>query len=90
MSEKSESVVFLNIQRSYPPGEDLAVSYQCQANSELSPSGRDWVGLFRVGWTSSRDYYTFEWATSPSAESRVVSSAFPYLFMHVKIVRFAS
>lgn len=47
----------------------MKVKYQIEANSELQTSTRDWVGLFRVGWTSSRDYYTFEWAPEPSGSS---------------------
>ena len=60
MSQKRDLVVFLNVQRSYSPQQDLRVGYQRDA--ELKTSSRDWVGLFRVGWSSSRDYYTFEWA----------------------------
>ena len=56
-------VVFEEIRKSYAPGERLEVSYAIQASSELKPATRDWVGLFRVGWSSSRDYYTFEWVT---------------------------
>jgi len=64
MSQKQDSVVFLNVARSYSPQQDLHVCYQRDA--ELKTSSRDWVGLFRVGWSSSRDYYTFEW--TPSVE----------------------
>ena len=60
MSEKRESVVFLNVPQSYPPGEKLSITYRWQ--SDLKRTSRDWIGLFRVGWQSSRDYYTFEWA----------------------------
>lgn len=70
MSEKHDLVVFLNVQRSYPPHQDLQAFYQRDA--ELKPTSRDWVGLFRVGWSSSRDYYTFEWA--PSAEETTKGS----------------
>ena len=62
MTDGKDMVSFLNIQRSYPPGEEMAVKYLIEAGSDLKMSKRDWVGLFRVGWTSSRDYYTFEWA----------------------------
>lgn len=63
MADKRDTVTFTSIQKSYPPGEKLAISYGL--HSELKSSRRDWVGLFRVGWTSSRDYYTFEWAPTP-------------------------
>ena len=61
-------VSFTGIQRSYPPGEEMAVLYL--VDSDLKTSKKDWVGLFRVGWTSSRDYYTFEWASQADPESR--------------------
>lgn len=60
--QKQDSVSFFNVQKSYPPGEKLNIGYTLSA--ELKRSTRDWVGLFRVGWSSSRDYYTFEWAPS--------------------------
>ena len=58
--QKQDTVTFFNVQKSYPPGEKLSIGYTLDA--ELKRSTRDWVGLFRVGWSSSRDYYTFEWA----------------------------
>ena len=57
--------MFEGVSRSVPPGQKLAVTYQCAPG--LTRNSRDWVGLFRVGWTSSRDYYTFEWAPQPPA-----------------------
>lgn len=60
---KMDVVAFIGVLKSYPPGEKLEVSYALQADSDLKPASRDWVGLFRVGWASSRDYYTFEWVT---------------------------
>ena len=70
MSEKRDLVVFLNVQRSYPPRQDLQVFYQ--RDTELKPTSGDCVGLFRVRWSSSRDYYTFEWALS--AEEKMKGS----------------
>ncbi len=55
------SVSFNDIPKNYLPEKDLEVAY-----SLLSPASRDWVGLFRVGWSSSRDYYTFAWAPVPT------------------------
>ena len=60
--QKQDTVAFVNVQKSYPPGEQLKIGYTL--SQELKRSTRDWVGLFKVGWTSSRDYYTFEWAPS--------------------------
>ena len=58
--QKQDTVTFVNVQKSYPPGEKLNIGYAL--SSDLKRSTRDWVGLFKVGWSSSRDYYTFEWA----------------------------
>lgn len=60
---KMDVVVFKDVHQSYLPGEKLDISFSIQDNSDLKPASRDWVGLFRVGWASSRDYYTFEWVT---------------------------
>lgn len=62
-------MTFHDIKRSYAPGEEMEVRYRIEAGSDLKTSKRDWVGLFRVGWTSSRDYYTFEWAPEPNPET---------------------
>ena len=67
VNEAKDMVAFRSIQRSYPPGEEMTVHYLIEADSNLKTSTRDWVGLFRVGWTSSRDYYTFEWAPEPES-----------------------
>ena len=65
-----DNVTFLSVQKSYPPGETLEVAYNL--NDDLKSASRDWVGLFRVGWSSSRDYYTFEWVPSPTDEKKHV------------------
>lgn len=65
-----DSVSFVGIQKNYPPGEMLEVSYSLQEG--LTSASRDWVGLFRVGWSSSRDYYTFEWAPQPTEKKGTV------------------
>ena len=76
MSDTKDMVTFHDIKRSYPPGEQMEVHYQIEAGSDLKTSKRDWVGLFRVGWTSSRDYYTFEWAPEPNPETNKGSVKF--------------
>ncbi len=60
---KKDVVNFNDIRKAYPPTEDLDVHYVLVADSDLKPASRDWIGLFKVGWSSSRDYYTFEWVT---------------------------
>ncbi len=68
-----DSVSFKGVLKNYPPGEKLEVVYSL--NDDLSPASRDWVGLFRVGWSSSRDYYTFEWAPVPTDNKGSVTFA---------------
>lgn len=62
-SPKKDVVMFNDVRKAYPPAEDLDVYYVLVADSDLKPASRDWIGLFKVGWSSSRDYYTFEWVT---------------------------
>lgn len=68
-----DSVSFIGILKNYPPGEKLEVSYTLQ--EAFTSASRDWVGLFRVGWSSSRDYYTFEWAPTPTDHKGTVAFA---------------
>lgn len=60
---KKDVVVFNDVRKAYPPAQDLDIHYALVADSDLHPASRDWIGLFKVGWSSSRDYYTFEWVT---------------------------
>ena len=32
----------------------------------IKPHRRDWIGVFKVGWTSTRQYRAFEWAVIPA------------------------
>ena len=63
MSEPAgDKITFLAVPGAYKTGENVLVTYEVEPNFETNP--RDWVGVFCVGWTSSRDYYTFEWVTN--------------------------
>jgi len=57
-------VVFHNISESYPTGAHVSCRYV--VTSGLEATSRDWVGLYRVGWSSSRDYVYFLWAAPPA------------------------
>ncbi len=72
-NNQTDCVTFKEVLKSYAPGEALSVRYELQ--EDYSPASRDWVGLFQVGWTSSRDYYTFEWAPTPGANKGTVKFA---------------
>ncbi|NXW84546.1 CACO2 protein, partial [Alopecoenas beccarii] len=57
-------VVFNNVEKFYVPGGDVTCQYTLTQN--MVPHGKDWVGIFRVGWKTTREYYTFMWAPLPS------------------------
>ena len=57
-------VIFNSIAEIYSTEGDIECSYTVTAS--LVPDTRDWVGLYKVGWRSARDYVYFEW--SPSAK----------------------
>ncbi|KAM6107874.1 LOW QUALITY PROTEIN: calcium-binding and coiled-coil domain-containing protein 2 [Pterocles gutturalis] len=50
-------VVFNNVEKFYVPGGDITCYYTLTQN--IVPRGKDWVGIFRVGWKTTREYYTF-------------------------------
>uniref|UniRef100_A0A8C3C626 Calcium-binding and coiled-coil domain-containing protein 2 n=1 Tax=Cairina moschata TaxID=8855 RepID=A0A8C3C626_CAIMO len=57
-------VIFNNVEKFYVPGGDVICCYTLTHN--IVPRGKDWVGIFRVGWKTTREYYTFMWAPLPS------------------------
>ncbi|OXB71980.1 UNVERIFIED_CONTAM: hypothetical protein H355_003244 [Colinus virginianus] len=57
-------VIFNNVEKFYVPGGDVTCYYTLTQN--IVPRGKDWVGIFRVGWKTTREYYTFMWAPRPS------------------------
>ncbi|KAM9716166.1 calcium-binding and coiled-coil domain-containing protein 2 [Menidia menidia] len=52
-------VVFTDIPHSYPPSTPITARYTF--NSTVQPNSRDWVGIFKVGWSTTKDYHTFVW-----------------------------
>ncbi|KAL3051822.1 hypothetical protein OYC64_001954 [Pagothenia borchgrevinki] len=53
-------VVFTDTPYSYPPSiPGITCCYTLTA--AFQPNTRDWVGIFKVGWSSTRDYHTFVW-----------------------------
>ncbi|XP_074835236.1 calcium-binding and coiled-coil domain-containing protein 2 isoform X2 [Carettochelys insculpta] len=57
-------VIFNNVEKFYVPGGDITCYYTL--TQHITPRGKDWVGIFRVGWKTTREYYTFMWAPLPS------------------------
>ncbi|XP_072860456.2 calcium-binding and coiled-coil domain-containing protein 2 isoform X2 [Pogona vitticeps] len=60
-------VIFTNVEKFYIPGADVTCHYTL--SQHITPQRKDWVGIFRVGWKTTREYYTFMWAPLPSSDS---------------------
>ena len=60
------AVVFNDVSECYRPDRDVECRYTIE--SSMKPNSRDWIGLFKVGWQSGREYYTYEWSPMPSIQ----------------------
>ncbi|XP_050564756.1 tax1-binding protein 1 isoform X3 [Cygnus atratus] len=56
-------VIFQNVAKSYLPNAHLECHYTL--TQFIHPHQKDWVGIFKVGWSTARDYYTFLWSPTP-------------------------
>ncbi|XP_063778051.1 tax1-binding protein 1 isoform X2 [Pseudophryne corroboree] len=56
-------VIFQNVAKSYLPSAPLECHYTL--TKYIHPHPKDWVGTFKVGWSTARDYYTFLWSPMP-------------------------
>ncbi|KAM4029044.1 tax1-binding protein 1 [Anomaloglossus baeobatrachus] len=56
-------VIFQNVAKSYLPSAPLECHYTL--TQYIQPHPKDWVGIFKVGWSTARDYYTFLWSPLP-------------------------
>lgn len=56
-------VIFQNVAKSYLPNIHLECHYTL--TPYIHPHPKDWVGIFKVGWSTARDYYTFLWSPMP-------------------------
>uniref|UniRef100_A0A3Q4B3H6 SKICH domain-containing protein n=1 Tax=Mola mola TaxID=94237 RepID=A0A3Q4B3H6_MOLML len=61
--EKTGLVEFRNVGCSYFPQSRVDLHYTL--SSQHSWASSDWIGLFKVGWPSVKDYHTFVWALVP-------------------------
>nr|XP_033774301.1 calcium-binding and coiled-coil domain-containing protein 2 isoform X2 [Geotrypetes seraphini] len=62
--ENYSHVIFNKMEKSYSPGEDITCFYKLA--QDMHPQKKDWLGVFRVGWRTTREFYTFMWAPLPS------------------------
>ncbi|XP_053512961.1 calcium-binding and coiled-coil domain-containing protein 2 [Artibeus jamaicensis] len=56
-------VIFNSVEKFYVPGGDVTCYYTL--TQHFVPRRKDWIGIFRVGWKTTREYYTFMWVTLP-------------------------
>ncbi|XP_062386064.1 tax1-binding protein 1 homolog A [Sardina pilchardus] len=56
-------VIFQNVEKSFLPQAPLECHYTL--TPAITPHPKDWVGIFKVGWSTARDYYTFLWSPMP-------------------------
>jgi len=57
-------VHFKCIPETYTAGADVQCSFV--VSEDVNVNSRDWVGLYKVGWRSSSDYYYYEWSPVPT------------------------
>lgn len=62
--EKTWPVEFRNISCSYFPESRVDCHYS--VSSKHTWASTDWIGLFKLGWSSVKDYYTFVWSLAPT------------------------
>ncbi|XP_065197202.1 tax1-binding protein 1 homolog [Sycon ciliatum] len=81
MDEKTDSdgqmdqVKFIGVRPAYPPGESIKVLY-C-VGDEVEVTAHDWVGVYKVGWSSPKnDYFTFVWSPPTPSEGTEQSVSF--------------
>ena len=58
-------VKFHDIPESYGIAETVTLQYTIASDHE--PNAKDWIGLYRVGWKSIKEYVTYEWISLPDS-----------------------
>ncbi|XP_026187666.1 calcium-binding and coiled-coil domain-containing protein 1 isoform X2 [Mastacembelus armatus] len=62
--DMAQRVEFRNVGCSYFPQSRVDCHYTL--SSQHNWASNDWIGLFKVGWSSVKDYHTFVWAQAPA------------------------
>ncbi|XP_019736575.1 calcium-binding and coiled-coil domain-containing protein 1-like isoform X2 [Hippocampus comes] len=57
------AVVFRNVGQRYFPQTRVECHYSLTSAHQWS--SRDWIGIFKVGWSSLREYHTYSWSLVP-------------------------
>ncbi|XP_029947797.1 calcium-binding and coiled-coil domain-containing protein 1-like [Salarias fasciatus] len=61
--DKHSAVVFRNVGQLYFPQARVECHYSLSPDHQWSSS--DWIGIFEMGWSSIKQYYTYTWALVP-------------------------
>ncbi|XP_021501005.2 calcium-binding and coiled-coil domain-containing protein 2 isoform X3 [Meriones unguiculatus] len=61
-------VQFNSVEKFYVPGGDVMCYYVF--TPQFIPHRKDWIGIFKVGWKTTREYYTFMWVVVPDDPSK--------------------
>lgn len=61
--EENRTVNFRDVAENY--FSDTRVDCRYTISSQHVWSSHDWIGLFKVGWLTVKDYHTFAWALAP-------------------------
>ncbi|XP_067869695.1 calcium-binding and coiled-coil domain-containing protein 2-like isoform X2 [Heterodontus francisci] len=62
-------VIFVNVEKVYM--SDIPVKCNYTLTPRIMAHKKDWIGIFKVGWSTARDYHTFVWAPLPKEDSQV-------------------
>ncbi|XP_075033081.1 calcium-binding and coiled-coil domain-containing protein 2 isoform X2 [Mixophyes fleayi] len=66
-------VIFTDVSKVYTPNTDVKCKYCKEEN--FNPGQKAWIGIFKVGWQTTREYYTWVFASS-SEEDTVLFKAY--------------
>ncbi|XP_030630589.1 calcium-binding and coiled-coil domain-containing protein 2 [Chanos chanos] len=58
-SSSFSQVVFNDVPHVYPPNISVTCFYTLTGG--LKPTTKDWIGIYKVGWTSTTQYHTYVW-----------------------------
>ncbi|XP_041815154.1 calcium-binding and coiled-coil domain-containing protein 1-like [Chelmon rostratus] len=72
--DKQPTVVFRNVGQLYFPQTRVECHYSLTPEHQWSSS--DWIGIFEVGWSSVKQYYTYTWALVPEGYTEGASVNF--------------
>ncbi|GAA6215695.1 calcium-binding and coiled-coil domain-containing protein 1-like [Lates japonicus] len=61
--DKQSTVVFRNVGQLYFPQTRVECHYSLTSDHQWS--NNDWIGIFEMGWSSVKQYYTYTWALVP-------------------------